>query len=242
MRVSIVIAVLNSPEVVRRQALYWAKMPLPDDAEVIIVDDKSDPPLKAEDYALPRFRLFRQDIPAQWTQPAARNLGVREAKGEYVICTDIDHILTRPLIDIVRATDLDMVKFKREVAILDEDGNFVQTPKAVFEYGFEKARYASRQFRIAPHTNSFAMRRSLYLELGGVSEHRVGTGLYPNREEIPLRRKIKQLREAGKVRVLDEDSPDGDNRPTIYMIPNGKYCGSPDYNPFGLFHNLSRGR
>ena len=39
MKLSIVIPVLNSHEVVRRQCLHFAKMPLPDDVEVVLVDD-----------------------------------------------------------------------------------------------------------------------------------------------------------------------------------------------------------
>ena len=31
-----------------------------------------------------------------------------------------------------------------------------------------------------------------------------------------------------------------DDRPKLYMFPNGRYCGTDDYNPFGLFHTLKR--
>ncbi len=39
MRLSIIIPVLNSHEIVRRQALHWEKLNLPDNIEIIIVDD-----------------------------------------------------------------------------------------------------------------------------------------------------------------------------------------------------------
>ena len=45
MKVSIVIAILDSHEIVRRQLLHFDKMRLPDDVEVIFVDDGSRPPL-----------------------------------------------------------------------------------------------------------------------------------------------------------------------------------------------------
>jgi len=45
-RLSIIIPVLNSHEIVRRQIEHFKKMDLPDDVELIIVDDGSDPPLE----------------------------------------------------------------------------------------------------------------------------------------------------------------------------------------------------
>jgi len=45
-RLSIIIPVLNSHEIVRRQIEHFKKMNLPDDVELIIVDDGSDPPLE----------------------------------------------------------------------------------------------------------------------------------------------------------------------------------------------------
>jgi hypothetical protein len=40
--------------------------------------------------------------------------------------------------------------------------------------------------------------------------------------------------------MLTEETGDQDERPTIYMFPNGRYCGEKDFNPFGLFHDLKR--
>lgn len=236
MRLSIVIAVLDSPEVVRRQCLHFAAMPLPDDVELVLVDDGSTHALTLPDVTPKNCGIYRHDIPAAWTQPAARNYGVRHASGEYLICTDIDHIVTRELIDTVLRGEYDWIKFRREVAVLDEQGKIVQTEESILSYGFEPERLRRRGFRIAPHTNSFAIRRQLYLAVGGVSEHRVGSGKHPNREEIPLRRTLHPMADRGEIRLLDADG----QRPTIYMIPNGKYCGDKDYNPFGLFHNLPR--
>lgn len=241
--ISIVIAVLNSPEVVRRQVLWFRRMPLPEDVEVILVDDKSDPPLRIEDYDLPRLRILRyEEHPEAWTQPAARNHGVRHAQGPWVICTDIDHIIPKALIDFVRDSPCDFIKFRREVAILNAAGIFEQTPEAVLTYGFEEKRLGPNRdnYHIAPHTNSFAIKKDLFLKLGGVSEMHVGSGRHPNREELPLRRRIRAAYRAGEITMLTEDTDGTDRRPMIYMIPNGRYCGHKDYNPFGLFHSLPR--
>jgi hypothetical protein len=230
---------LNSPEVVRRHVLHYQAMPLPDDVEWIVVDDKSNPPLKQEDYLLPRMKIVYHTLPGIWTQPAARNFGAKHAIGERLLCTDIDHILTRELIDFARTTDFDFVKLRREVAVLDENGTFIQTQDEVLKYGFEQHRFDKGGFHIAPHTNSFIINRELYLALGGVSERRVKLGRHPNREELPLRKRIWQQRREGKITILDEET-EGHERPLIYMFPNGRYCGHKDYNPFGLFHQLPR--
>ena len=52
MKVSIIIPVLNSHEVVRRQLLHFERMNLPDDVEVIIMDDGSEKPLRHPDFGL----------------------------------------------------------------------------------------------------------------------------------------------------------------------------------------------
>lgn len=240
MRLSIITAVLNSPEVVRRHVLHYCNMPLPEDVEWIVVDDKSNPPLNQADYDLPHMTIVQHTLPGLWTQPAARNFGAKHAVGDYLLCTDIDHILTLDLINFARTTDYDFVKLKREVAVLDEQGMFVQTEAEVLRYGFEKSRFDKGGFHITPHTNSFIIKRQLYLDLGGVSERRVKLGKHPNREEIPLRKRLWHLNNEGKIRILEEGDNGQDERPMIYMFPNGRYCGDKDYNPFGLFHQLPR--
>ena len=102
MKVSIVSAVLDSHEVVRRQILHFKKMDLPDDVEIIFVDDGSNPPLAFPDCGLKAFTIYATGNKGKWTQPAARNYGARKAKGEFLLVTDIDHILSRKLIETVR--------------------------------------------------------------------------------------------------------------------------------------------
>jgi glycosyltransferase involved in cell wall biosynthesis len=222
MRASIVIAVLDSHEVLRRQLLHFERMALPDDVEVIIVDDGSDPPLTG---TLKNLTIHATHDTRPWTQPIARNTGVRMAKGEWVICTDIDHILTRPLIDFVLASSADVVRFKREAGVLDENGVLTQDLDVLHAYGYE----AHRGLRMNAHGNSYAIKRDLFLALGG-SQQRTR---YPNRDEQKIKRGLHKL--GDKVTMIT-----GDDRPTIYMIPNGRFCGSRDYNPFGLFHTWTR--
>ena len=232
MKLSIVIAVLNSHEVLRRQLLHFGKMNLPDDTELIIVDDGSKPALTHDKTTNFKYRMYSTQNYGPWTQPAARNYGVKQAEGEFILVTDIDHIIPYKAIDIVRNnTEYDVIRFKRQAGVIDENGDFTQDMKVLREYGL----LPERKLRLPPHSNSFAIRRGLYLGLGGVSEEHVGTGKYPNREEIPLKRGMNRLIKKGKLALWDSD-----DRPMIYMIPNGQYCGDKNYNPFGLFHNESR--
>lgn len=220
--ISIVIAVLNSHEILRRQLMWFDKMNLPDDVEVIIIDDGSEPPLEGN---IKNLTIFATNDKRPWTQPIARNIGAKMAKGEYLICTDIDHILDRKLIDTVLTTDYDVIRFKREAGVLDENGDFTQDRAVLTAYGYE----TNRGLRMSAHGNSYAIKRELFLKLGG-SQQRTR---YPNRDEQKIKRGLHAM--GDKVRMLIDD-----NRPTIYMIPNGRFCGDKDYNPFGLFHNLSR--
>ncbi len=233
MKVSIVHAVLESHEIVRRQLLHYNMLNLPDEVEVVIVDDGSDVPIKfVTDSVKPNFKLsiYETNDKRPWTQPAARNLGAKMARGNYCVFTDIDHIITNKVVEEAMNPRADVIRFKREVAILDGEGRFVQDIAVLKEWGFDRDG-----FKIAPHGNSYIFRRQLFFDLGGVDTTYVGTGKYPNREEVPLKKKLKALVERGEATLIDDDT-----RPTIYMMPNGHYCGNKDYNPFGLFHKLTR--
>jgi glycosyltransferase involved in cell wall biosynthesis len=237
MKLSIVIAVLNSPEIVRRQLLFFKKMNLPDDIEIVFVDDGSKPPLECE--PIKNFRLLKTNDFREWTQPAARNFGVKNAYGEKVIVTDIDHIIDRKLIDFVyNDTEYSMIKFRREAAVLLEDGTFTQDEEELRRWGLVE-KYVRRK-KMGPHTNSFAMDRELYLQHGGVSERLVGTGKYPNREEQTIRARARCDARKGRIKILEKTSANQEVRPVLYMFPNGRFCGSNDFNPFGFFHTLSR--
>ena len=226
MKLSIVIAVLNSHEIVRRQLLHFASMVLPDDVELILVDDGSNPPLPYPNNYMKNLRFLRTYDTRPWTQPTARNMGVEVAHGDYVLCTDIDHIVPSETIDAVLETPYDVVRFRRYVATLDESGRIADDAGTLAQYGYHHAKR-----RISAHGNSYAIRRDLFLKLGGSQQK----ASYPNRDEVPLKRTLKTMAARGEVSIIPADE-----RPPIYLIPNGRHAGDRNADPLGLFHGLQR--
>jgi glycosyltransferase involved in cell wall biosynthesis len=169
MKVSVVIAVLESREVLRRQAHYFQSLALPRDTEIIILDDGSKPALEVD--VTPRnFSVIPTNDYRPWSQPCARNFGAEHAKGEFLLMTDIDHILSREAIEAVRNFDGDKMMFPRHWAILDDKGNICQDVEVLFEYGLDKGLYEQRGLHGGHHANTFAMRKSIFDELGGYDE------------------------------------------------------------------------
>jgi len=161
----------------------------------------------------------------------ARNAGAKLAKGEYILLTDIDHILMPPLIDACLAcTDTNM-RFQRQAAVLDEQGNFTQDPDVLVSYGLPKERIDQKGTKLPDHGNSFLIKRDFFLACGG-SRYR---GEYPQRDEVTYKRVLRHAIASGEATIAKEE-------PMIYMFPNGRFCGSRDFNPFNLFHNLPRDR
>ncbi len=229
MKLSIVIPVLNSHEVVRRQLLHFERMKLPRDTELIIVDDGSDPPLECDNRA--NCRIHRTNDTRPWTWALARNAGAREAQGEYLLMFDVDHIVPAEAIKFIRGFDGLKVQFQREFGILDENGILRQDRTTLRQYGLPPGA----GLRLGPLPNNFAMKRSLFWELGGYREDLVEKS-YPQGEDRAFRSAWRTYEE--------QHGGDGSlvcpHRPTIYMFPNGKYVGDVDADPKGLFHGLSR--
>lgn len=229
MKLSIVTSVLNSPEIVRRQILHYERLALPSEVEVVFMDDGSDPPLATDSQAV---RIVPTNDKREWTWAVARNAGARIARGEYLLMTDIDYIVPRKAIDDALAFTGDKMRFKREFGILNEQGEFTQDRDVLACYGLSQERMKAKGVRLPPHPNNFVMRRELFLSIGGYVEDRVGRP-YPQREDGEFKQRWAALAAKGEVK-------DSDHRPTIYMFPNGQFCGDCDFNPFGLFHNLTR--
>lgn len=231
MKLSIIIPVLNSHEVVRRQLLHFERMAksysgLGEDTELIIVDDGSDPPI--ENTSNLPVTILQTNDKRPWTWALARNAGARIAKGEYLLMFDVDHIITPFALRFVRNFTGHKVQFIREIGVLDEEGKLTQDRDVLAQYGLPQGNGLT----IGPLPNNFAMRKDLFWELGGYREDLVERA-YPQGED----RLFKKTWYEYQRRTGNFCDP---HRPKIYCFPTGKMVGDVDYNPMNLFHNLSR--
>jgi glycosyltransferase involved in cell wall biosynthesis len=236
MRLSIIIPVLDSHEVLRRQLLYFERIGFPAETELIIVDDGSDPPLMehdeirdlVRDFEREQIQILETNDKRPWTWALARNAGAKLATGEYLLFFDLDHIVTRELLDFVHGFQGHKVQFIREIAVLTESGILTQDREILEDYGIPQ----KNDLKIGPLPNNFAMRRDLYWELGGYREDLVERAYPQGEDRLWKKTWYEYQRSSGNTADA--------HRPTIYCFPTGKMVGDVDYNPQGLFHNLSR--
>lgn len=234
MRLSIIMPFLNSHELVRRQILNFRQLELPDDVEILFVDDGSDPPHQMPSDPPRNFSFHATNDYRPWTSSLARNRAAKLARGEYLFMLDGDYFLTREAVDIARQFTGDRLGTRRELAVLDEHGRMSQNTDVLLSWGVTPERLHKRGAKLPPHSNQYIMRAAVFELMGGYDEDRIVRNAYPQGEDSAFRRKLRQFANDGKITLTDEQ------RPTIYMWPNGQFCGDVDANPFGLFHALSR--
>ena len=234
MRLSIVIAFLDSHEAVKRQVKYFYNMHLPTDIEFIFVDDGSDPEHKQEDYHLENLRIIHTYDKRPWTQGIARNVGVKHATGEYVLCTDIDHILSKEAIMACYNFTGNKLIFPREIAVLLEDGTLTQNKDILIDYGCDPNMFISKRGLYASyHGNTYCMPREVFWLLGGNDESHCLYGKHAGSKKgedsvMNTRWTHWALANGKKCEV----------GPKIFMFSNGRYNINKDPNPKGLFHKL----
>lgn len=130
--------------------------------EIVVVDDGSPDTEAAATVSrpdgLPPFRLYRVLEDRPWHQHGARNLGAREAAGNWLFLSDMDHVLPADsLTKLLALPDLDRVY---TFARLDAPD---LTPKLL--HG-----------RPHPHPNTFCLKKARYWSIGGYDEDLTGYG------------------------------------------------------------------
>ncbi|KKQ77871.1 MAG: hypothetical protein A3A96_00590 [Candidatus Zambryskibacteria bacterium RIFCSPLOWO2_01_FULL_39_39] len=231
MKLSIIIAFYNSHRAVARQVKYFKMMNLPDDIEFIFVDDGSSPPHKQAHYDLKNLRLYATRDKRPWTQGLARNMGAKLAQGEYLLMTDIDHILSKEAIMTAYNFTGDKMVFPRYFGVLLEDGTLTQDLSVLKEYGMQMERLETKRGLYASfHGNTWAMKKGVFELLGGYDEEVCRRGYHTGDDTIFNRVWDAYAIKKGVKQIVG---------PNIYIFPVSKHHIEGNNNPMGLFHSLS---
>ena len=116
---------------------------------LIVVDDgspkhpavKPDPPLGIE------FQLYRMKVDIPWNQDACRNLAAHHASTEWLLLTDIDHLVPHKTMGKVISVELD--------------------PEIAYQFN-RVSEPEMKEYK--PHPNSWLMTKALYWKAGGYDE------------------------------------------------------------------------
>ncbi len=131
-----------------RQMRSWTQLPrdVSFRIEFLLVDDGSpEPAIVAPDGPI-NITLVRVKENIPWNQPGARNLGLKLAEGDWVMASDIDHLLP--------------AEGLHQVLSLNKDAGTIYFFERVAEGGLAKN----------PHPNSFLISRRTFWEVGGYDE------------------------------------------------------------------------
>jgi len=154
--ISIVFAYYENPSMLALQWKEIAAYPasVKSAVEIVVVDDASPQTPAASvtrPRGLPRHRVYRigKDIP--WNQDAARNIGAHEAAGQWLLLTDIDHVVPASTLQALLESPRDNRVF----------------------YSFGRVKFDSGEAR-EPHPNSYFMTKDMYWDIGGHDEDFAG--------------------------------------------------------------------
>lgn len=92
------------------------------------------------------FRLFRIDVDVRWNWLAARNVGAHHARDQWILLTDMDHVID-------------------ESAFLDVTSGALEREKI---YRFSRREWDGS--KIHPHPNSWLMTKEMFWRVGGYDE------------------------------------------------------------------------
>jgi hypothetical protein len=157
--------------------------------------------------------------------------GIEAARGEYIFCTDIDHILSREAIDAALSFDGDKMLFRRRFAILDEEGRLVRDKGKLIEWGLNPRGIRDKDLSDGTHGNTWVMRKAVFTELGGYCLKRCNSGTHLQGEDRDFNHRFRNAARAGRYKPEQGGPP-------IYFFPMGRYHVTGDENPHGLFHSM----
>lgn len=149
--VTLVYPYYENPQFLTRQLQNWRTYneSLRQWVRVIIVDDGSprnpaSTVLQGSSFPIP-IRLFRIEVDVRWNWLAARNIGMKHAKG-WCVLTDMDHVVTAKTMHQIVAG--------------------IHDPDVI--YRFSRREHTGQP--IHPHPNSMLMTRKMFWKVGGYDE------------------------------------------------------------------------
>lgn len=154
--VTLVVPYYDNPEMLRIQQEHWRSLPdeLKRCLHIVVIDDAS-PQTPALDVLEPTgvasFRLYRTLVDVRWNDKFARNLGAHVSETDWLVLTDIDHVVPEATLAALISADHD--------------------PRHA--YRFERLRMGDMAPR-EPHQNTWFLTRQLFDEAGGYDERLSG--------------------------------------------------------------------
>lgn len=203
----------DNPNMLRRHLQEWRSYDRRDAEliDAIIVDDGS-PTSSASNIVrefgnLPfRIRVYRVDVDIPWNQDGARNLGMSMVNAQWVLMTDMDHMLSRS----------NVTKVLMFAATQARRGTYYMPTRIRPARGTGLAEL--------PHPNSYLMHKEDFWEIGGYDEDFAGSygsdgNFRKNARGLGLDEKMTQ--DFHLIQFTGDDI--ADSRTTRYSRKDGPY-------------------
>lgn len=147
-RLTLVLPFYENHRFIETQIAQWKNWPagVREHVEVMVVDDGSPMPLPRLELLGVRVRQFRIDVDVRWNWLAARNIGAHHAAGEWLLITDMDHVVPSETM------------FAAVFGCHD----------ARTVYAFQRQEHTGAI--AAPHSASFLMTKAMFWRIGGYDE------------------------------------------------------------------------
>jgi hypothetical protein len=139
------------------------------------------------------FKIVETYDHRPWTQPRARNIGADISNGEWLLMTDVDHIIEENGLNDSYNFNGDKMVFRRKFAILDDNGEVIRDHETLKEYGCQDKDLEV----ISSHANTFVMKKRIFCNLLKGYDHKF-LGKYGN-DDVDLNKRYGELFKDNKV-------------------------------------------